>query len=443
MLANVPTFAQSKPRRRRRNKSTPNVVVVTTAPTKPKTRKKKVSGRGAYFEEAGQQLGGRLGWNAGGYVGKSMDGLVSSLLGRGEYTVRKNSIMNSSSSQASLRNDLKRELTEVFHREFIGDVVATGSTAWSITNTYTWNAGLAEMLPYLAQIGINFEETEWFGLVLVYEATSGNITTSQGLGSIQIATQYDMSDSAFTQQVEMLDYEYSTTDAPFNNMIHPVECDPKNNQLGRFYNRAGLIPGTTTTIDPRYNAYDIGRTAVAVAGVPAPAGTVLGKLFAVYHVGFAKSKLYSALGLSDLWYRANFSFVSGGGGVFPAAFTTFVPNTNSLLSMTVSGVQFSFPQNMSYGSFLISISFAGGAANSALIANLGSITRVNGTGTIGSQSNSTTAPLNNQMTTYAGFNITNVNSSFTLVPSVFTGSAGGVTFNGTIRIYQVNPASFV
>jgi hypothetical protein len=189
------------------------------------------------------------------------------------------------------------DFIEIDIHEFICNVVAPGNINWNIQESFDINVGLATSFPMTSQFAMNAEEYELVQLLAVYVPTSGDITSTQGLGSVQYATQYDMADNAFGTEQEMLDYEYATVTKPSETMFHPIECDPRNNQLARFYSRNGLLPNTTSTQDPRYNTYDLGRLTIAVSGCSASAGVGLGKFFWVGKARLYKPKLYQAIGL--------------------------------------------------------------------------------------------------------------------------------------------------
>jgi hypothetical protein len=246
---------------------------------------------------------------------------------------------------------------EVEHREFLFDVLGPATTNWTILQQMNLNPGLQTVFPFASQLAQNFEEVEWLGLVVVYEPSSGSVTTTQGLGTIQIATQYDLQDPNFATQQEMLDYEYATTCVPFQPMIHPVECDPRQNQLARFYVRSGLLTNTTSTYDARYNSYDLGRVTVACSGVPSTTTAVLGKIFLSYKFRLFKPKLYASLGYGILHDSFTGGYSLTGAGIF-STFGAVVANTTNTLggSLTTAGV-YSFPPYLSAGTYRVLIWF--------------------------------------------------------------------------------------
>jgi hypothetical protein len=329
-------------------------------------------------------VGNYLGSQAGGVIGSA----VSQILGRGAYTVRKNSLMTSSTEPPKISSTSLSDGVLVDSREFILDVISSGSTAWSIQTSVNLNAGLPQVFTYLSQLGVAFEEVEYLHLLAVYEPSSGELSTTQGLGKVMFATQYDLQDLQFTSQVEMLDYEYSTVARPCDPAIHPIECDPRNNPLSRFYLRSGLIMGTTSTYDPRYNAYDLGRLVIATTGVPAAAGVVLGSLYFKYAVKFFKPKLYGGLVAYNLlhdYYPGTGLGISGSSGVITSYTLPVGPSSNSTLGTVLSQqggpngglLTITFPPSLQIGTFEVIALVSNGVATGISTLNIANCTFVN------------------------------------------------------------------
>jgi hypothetical protein len=229
-------------------------------------------------------------------------------------------------------------------------------------NSYNINPLLPGSFPFASQM-TSFEEYEPVGLVLCYEPASGFLSSNQAVGTVQIFTQYDLQDPLPGTQTEALDYEFSTTFPPFEAAVHPIECNPRQNQLARFYLRNGLLAGTSTTFDARYNSYDLGRVSIATAGVPAAANTVLGKLFWSYHFRYHKPKLGGGLtGLSILHdqYPIVGTYIAGTSAVMTGLVPSALSSTSTLgttLTWASGTLTLTFPPFLNLGSFLVIISF--------------------------------------------------------------------------------------
>jgi hypothetical protein len=272
----------AKPRKAKAN-SKPRSSSVTALTKAVKKMGVKLSGRGGYFADAGSNLGSNAGSLIGGTAGQYLD----NILGRGKYTIKKNSIMTLSEGIPTFNAPAGKDYVEIEHKEFVCDVIANNTQSWAILNVYPLQPGNSKTFPYASCLAPNFEQWELVGAVWVYEPTSGSITTTQGLGSIQIATQYDAADPAFQSQVEMLDYEYSDSCSPDKGMLHPVECSPRLNSMTRMYVR--------TTPQANIQMFDLGNTSIALAGCSAAAGVVLGKMWLTYKLRLYKPKIYASL----------------------------------------------------------------------------------------------------------------------------------------------------
>ncbi len=254
-------------------------------PRKPvkKTRKSKPRGAtvqkdGLGLSEAGTALGAYLGGPIGAIAGKLGGSLLSKITGFGEYHVNRNSI--SEGTIPSFYNDGQGFV--VAHREFIGDV--DSRTAFTMRHGLAINPGLSATFPWLSNIAVNFEQYEMLGLVFEYRSTSGVISSTQALGYVVMATNYDVNDTPFNSKVAMEAYEFSNSTGPDKGCLHPVECDPRSRPTNVLYVRTGGVP-TGSLLN-----YDLGNFYLATGGQSAN-GVILGELWITYHVRFLKPKL--------------------------------------------------------------------------------------------------------------------------------------------------------
>jgi hypothetical protein len=186
----------------------------------------------------------------------------------------------------------------ICHREYIADI--TGSALFSIAAGYPINPGLESSFPWLSQIANNFEEYSFKGLVFEFVPSSGSSVggPSAALGRLVYATSYDVADPAFTSKQQMESYEFSTACVPFDAMIHPVECAPRSNVLGRLYTRSAAVPSGS---DSRF--YDLGKFQYATQGMQT--AYVIGELWVSYHVSFYRPRIAASgdLGFTHLYNK--------------------------------------------------------------------------------------------------------------------------------------------
>jgi len=230
------------------------------------------------------RIGGRIGnifGSRGQRIGAAAGNLMGSIFGMGSYSVKSNSLVagppvfKASSSGGIV----------VAHREFITDI--TGSTGFNLAS-YPINPGLSQTFPWLSSLANNFEQYRLHGLVFEFKSTSATAvsSTNTALGTVVMATEYDVLDSSFANKQAMEAYEYSTSSSPTACMLHPIECDPRQNVLSNMYLRYddSILP-----VSSDLRMYDMGNTQIATVGMQA--ASVIGELWVSYNVEFLKPKL--------------------------------------------------------------------------------------------------------------------------------------------------------
>lgn len=229
---------------------------------------------------------------------------IKKLTGRGAYvgTVKNQLMLPGGSYHSAVMNTVKDETGDVVirQREFLGDIVSTGSSNFTITNSLNLNPGLGNAFPWLAQLAQYFEEYSFHQLVFEYKSMVADGNANVG-GTIIMATQYNPANGDFTSKQQMEAYDYACSAKVGDDCIHGVECDPSktgNNNIE--YIRVSAVP---TGQDIK--SFDHGIFNVAISGVPAAytAGSVLGELWVNYTVKLSKAKLISANFVSDVGFK--------------------------------------------------------------------------------------------------------------------------------------------
>jgi hypothetical protein len=254
---------------------------------------------------------------------------------------------------------------EICHREFITDI--TGSIAFSVAN-YNINPGLSNVFPWLAAVAENFEEYEMKGLVFEFRPTSGSAvsSTSSALGTVILATDYNVLSPNFLNKQQMESYEFSTSVVPFNAGFHPVECAPGSNPIKNMYIRNTAVPSGA---DARL--YDLGNFQVATVGMQS--AYVVGELWVTYHILMKKPRSFAAtVGQGNFAHFIN-SVASSGTAGHPWAPTAVATPETDLVEVSIfatspdNGFVFSFP-----GSYMLVVTVGGTGTLSGLTLSLGS-----------------------------------------------------------------------
>lgn len=252
------------------------------------------------LETGGAALGGLFG-PAGSAVGRLAGSGLASIVGLGDYQIQENVFLHG--QLPKIVNDTPSGGTIIRHCEYIGDVITSANAGAFSLQAFNINPADEGTFPWLAQIAANYEEFQFEGLVFQFRSTSADALNSvnTALGTVIMATNYDVADPAFVSKAEMLNYEYSSSCKPSDSMLHMIECAPKQTVLSRQYTRPRAVPAGT---DPRL--YDLGKFQIATTGFQGTSVNV-GELHATYQVRLLKPKLFAALG-QDINYARHTAF---------------------------------------------------------------------------------------------------------------------------------------
>lgn len=231
-------------------------------------------------------LGGATkGWGAGAGVSKYMGWGDYNSGGNTDYGQPvENQIMPGGGTIMSVNSDPSNRTGDIIfeHTEFIQNV--TSSTTTFDLKAFPINAGLAESFPFLSQLARNFTMYELQGLIFEYRPTSGEFgNTTNALGKVIMATNYDPDADPFVESVNMSNYDYATSCKPSVMMRHGVECAPSQSATKMQYIRT-----EAATRDKIFT--DIGLFQIATEGIPFT-GT-LGELWVTYKVKLSRSRIF-------------------------------------------------------------------------------------------------------------------------------------------------------
>lgn len=229
-----------------------------------------IKGSGDYsLSSMGESIGGRL----GSLAGRSLGGLISSVTGFGDYTVKSNTLMTSTpdfSNSAFVR---------ISQKEFIGDV--SGKIAFTTAISRVLNPSNKQLFPWLSSWSKVFEDFTFNGLIFHYKPTSGTAvgSTSTAIGYVTMATQYNPYDASFKNKQDMENYQYSTSGVSFEAQLHPVECD-------RSLTKQPILSiKEDVSGDRRFSSMGIFNLAVGGAQVD---NAVIGELWVTYDITLYK-----------------------------------------------------------------------------------------------------------------------------------------------------------
>lgn len=261
---------------------------------RPKQRQQANNGLNPWVNSAARTIGGMAGSligipsSIGSSMGDNAHRFFKSVTGYGEYKVKANSLMGSSGAPIFKAND---RVMKIRHREFISDIFSGATLIGGATKFETYvihlinpcNSGL---FPWLSSIARNFQQYKFKGLLFAFESKSGNAisSTNAALGTVIMATNYNIAAPLFTNKQDMETHEFTTTAKSSDNMLHPIECSPKEQVAQHYYNaNRALINGE----DPKF--YYPGLFQLVTIGQQATRAN-LGELWVTYDIELLKPR---------------------------------------------------------------------------------------------------------------------------------------------------------
>lgn len=252
------------------------------------------------FARGGGALGGMLAGPKGAALGTAIGSGISTITGYGDYTVRMNSILKSgfsSDSERSPVDDLPQftrgaHTVNVKHREYFGDLLVPDVPSQFNNTAYTIQPSNSSLFPWLARIARQYQQYRIRGMVVEFKSNTTDYAAAGPLGSVGIATNYNVVDAKFDSLVEFQNSEFAVVSKPSKNILHAIECSPAIGRGEWLYVKdlSNEDPGMTQ--DSRFN--DFGLLQVCTSGLPGTAGQTLGQLWVSYDIEFAKPILGSA-----------------------------------------------------------------------------------------------------------------------------------------------------
>lgn len=330
--------------------------------------------------KAADMAGSMVPFGLGGLATTGLRGLANhaaNWLGLGGYKLSRNSLVTKPIPGMHSNN----QSTIIRHREYISDIVSPAvSGAFGIQQLIALNPGLEGSFPWLSSIASSYTEYTWRGLIFEFVSTSGDWSgTSQTLGTVSMATQYNLNAPLFQNKQVMLNEYFANDSKCSEDFIHPIECDPKENPFQIQYVRSGAVPAGQ---DPKL--YDIGQTVIAVQGVTA-GNIALGELWVSYEVELRKP-VPSVL-LDGTSGFAHYQLTSGYSQANPLG--TSPVAVNDTIGLKLTNFQITFP-TFSAGTYQVTYVCGSGTAASiteptiALVnCSYATVDATNGYGSIG------------------------------------------------------------
>lgn len=240
---------------------------------------------GASLGPSGASVGGTAGSKIGRYLGNGL----SKIVGFGDYQVVENSLFKNGMAippgEAVPSFGVLGQATRVRHREYIMDIVVPATPSAFTNTSFQVNPGTSSSFPWLASLANNYQQYRFNGLVFEFKTLSSDITAGGALGSVIMASNYDVVNAAYSSKIDMENSQYAVSAKPSCSQIHTMECAPQSTANNLYYVRNHTNTGIAGQ-DNRF--YDLANFQLATAGLPGSAGTVLGELWASYDISLYK-----------------------------------------------------------------------------------------------------------------------------------------------------------
>lgn len=226
-----------------------------------------------------------------GDLGALAGSQLAKFFGHGDYQVKSNSLVSAlhpgvAGPQPPKFSTGKRG-TRIIEREFIADIssgtLSAGSSVFTNVN-YPINVTDTDTFPWLSTIAQQYDQWEPHGIVFEYVSTSSSYNgTSQALGTVIMATDYDVTDPLYSSKQVMENADYSCSTRPAENLIHGIECDPEERPTKIFYTGSNQVSFSK-----------LGNFQLATVGCSA-ANVKLGELWVSYDITFYKKQLVNPI----------------------------------------------------------------------------------------------------------------------------------------------------
>lgn len=213
---------------------------------------------------------------------------LKSWTGLGDYDLTSNSLVNRvGPDQIVTRGPLAG--TNFTYREYLGDVFTHPDTVGAMNLiSYRINPASAHTFPWLSRVAPNWDKWRANGILFEFKSTCSNYSADSAVGSILMATEYDVLDPPYSTKRQMLNAAYANETRMDKNVVHGIECAPSTMPHDIFY-----VLGDDEELPPGGNArdYSLGTFYMGTSGGSLPVNTNVGSLWIHYDMYFQTEQL--------------------------------------------------------------------------------------------------------------------------------------------------------
>lgn len=324
---------------------------------KVKSIESKVKKIGEFADAPMKGIGGFVGGKLGSKkLGTTLGSLVGRVTGTGDYqiisnTLAKRPFSNNGDSVPTFQRFAHG--VRVQHREYLGDLVASSSAGAFSVQSFSLNPGLFSSFPWLSSFASQFDEWKPNGVVVCYKAMSSFYSGTTSLGTVIIASDYDVLDSTYATKREMENSEFACSCNAAMDLYHPIECKVSERPSQLFYTRTGDVPDGD---NKRF--YDLCNFEIATQGCVA--NQVCGEIWITYDITLYKPQLYGGILGNSILYAGWIGTSASVGSNLSTGFTLDAQSPIQDITWAASVV--TFPEKYVGATWKISIWVKGTAA---------------------------------------------------------------------------------
>lgn len=222
---------------------------------------------------------------------RSMGSKLLSFFGSGDYTLKHNSLVDGGGvASDNLRitygnND--REV-RIIYREYLQDIVTSTDGSFKL-DVFDLQPTNDKTFPWLSGIAGHWDQFTINGCMFEFKSTASDSNTgNRSIGSVMLATEYDIFDGVYPDKQVMMNSAYANESKVSAHVLHGIEC-----AKGDTFNPIMFTGAPPTGADPR--DYSLGLFQIATVGGSTGNADNVGSLYVHYDITFRKEQIPPAI----------------------------------------------------------------------------------------------------------------------------------------------------
>lgn len=221
-----------------------------------------------------------------GRAGTALGAGISRIAGFGDYVVQDNTMSKGGYSSIDVPSfGTGSSEVRVTHREFVKTISVPSDPTNFNNYTMDINPSNEAMFPWLSKIARNYQQYKINGMVLTFKSMTSEYASSGSLGTVGIATNYNVNDKPYENLVAFENSQFAVVNKPSLNIVHAIECKEFARNGLQLYVRDSSSESSNVS-DARF--YDFAKVQIMTDGLPQGVDTTLGQLWVSYDITLLK-----------------------------------------------------------------------------------------------------------------------------------------------------------